>query len=139
MLFLANFEQLKQSSHKSRLMDSKRQLKVSRLIQKELSQLFLTELRELTGGQMTTISYVKVTPDLREVKVYVSFMLAPNYQEIIKKINDSIGLVRGVLGKKLAKSMRVIPTLEFFYDDTFEYTDKMNDLLDGLDIPKKED
>lgn len=120
-------------------MDSKRQLKVSRLIQKELSQLFLTELRELTGGQMITISYVKVTPDLREVKVYVSFMLAPNYQEIIKKINDSIGLVRGSLGKKLAKSMRVIPTLEFFYDDTFDYTDKMNDLLDGLDIPKKED
>ena len=117
-------------------MESKRQLKVSRLIQKELSQLFLTELRDLTGGQMITISYVKVSPDLREVKVYVSFMLATNYKEIINNINQSIGLVRGVLGKKLAKSMRVIPTLEFFYDDTFDYTDKMNNLLDGLDIPK---
>ncbi len=120
-------------------MDSKRQLKVSRLIQKELSQLFLSELRDLTGGQMITISYVKVTPDLREVKVYVSFMLSPNHEAIIKNINNSIGLVRGVIGKKLAKSMRVIPSFEFFYDDTFDYTDKMNNLLDGLDIPKDEE
>ena len=119
-------------------MDSKRQLKVSRLIQKELSQLFLSELNELTSGQMITISYVKSTPDLREVKVYVSFMLAPNYEEIIRNINNNIAKVRGSLGKKLAKSMRVIPTLEFFYDDTFDYTDKMNNLLDDLNIPKDE-
>ena len=45
----------------------------------------------------------------------------------------------GLLVKNLGKSMRVIPTLEFFYDDTFDYSDEMNDLINGLNIPKKDD
>ena len=102
-------------------MDSKRQLKVSRLIQKELSQLFITDLKELTGGNMVTVSYVKVTPDLREVRVYLSFMLNKNYEPIIQNLNDNTSKVRGAIGKNLGKSMRVIPTFEFFYDDTFDY------------------
>ena len=117
-------------------MESKRQLKVSRLIQKELSQLFITDLKALTEGNMVTVSYVKVTPDLREVRVYLSFMLNKNHEPLIKHLNDNTSKVRGAIGKRLGKSMRVIPTFSFFYDDTFDYTDQMNNLLDSLDIPE---
>ena len=120
-------------------MDSKRQLKVARLIQKELSQLFITTLRELVLGEMVTVSYVKVTPDLREAKVYLSFMLKKDYQPLIDNLNHHLSKVRGAIGKNLGKSMRVVPSFEFYYDDTFDYTDEMNTLLDGLDIPKKDE
>ena len=120
-------------------MDSKRQLKVARLIQKELSQLFITSLRELVLGEMVTVSYVKMTPDLREVRVYLSFMLKKDYKPLLDNLNNNISKVRGAIGKSLGKSMRVVPSFEFYYDDTFDYTDEMNALLDGLDIPKKDD
>jgi len=120
-------------------MDSKRQLKVARLIQKELSQLFSTTLQELAGGEMVTVSYVKMTPDLREARVYLSFMLKKDYKSLIENINNHVSKIRGAIGKNLGKSMRVVPSFEFYYDDTFDYTDEMNTLLDGLDIPKKED
>lgn len=120
-------------------MDSKRQLKVSRLIQKELSQLFITSLRELVLGEMVTVSYVKVTPDLREARIYLSFMLKKDYQPLLDNLNRNLSKVRGAIGKSLGKSMRVIPSFEFYYDDTFDYTDEMNHLIDGLNIPKKED
>ena len=71
-------------------MDSKRQLKVARLIQKELSQLFITDLRDMVNGEMATVSYVKVTPDLREVRVYLSFMLKKDYQGIIDNLNHNV-------------------------------------------------
>lgn len=120
-------------------MDSKRQLKVARLIQKELSQLFITDLRDMVNGEMATVSYVKVTPDLREVRVYLSFMLKKDYQGIIDNLNHNVSKLRGVVGKKLGKSMRVVPTFQFYYDETFDYTDEMNDLLGSLNIPKKDD
>tara|TARA_B100000809_G_scaffold28195_1_gene24474 strand:+ start:1576 stop:1947 length:372 start_codon:yes stop_codon:yes gene_type:complete len=120
-------------------MDSKRQLKVARLIQKELSQLFITNLRELVLGEMVTVSYVKVTPDLREARVYLSFMLKKDYQPLMDNLNNHVSKVRGAIGNNLGKSMRVVPSFEFYYDDTFDYTDEMNALLEGLDIPKKED
>ena len=120
-------------------MDSKRQLKVSRLIQKELSQLFVTSLRELVYGEMVTVSYVKITPDLREARVYLSFMLKKDYQPLMVNLNQHVSKIRGAIGKNLGKSMRVVPSFEFYYDDTFDYTDEMNALLDGLDIPKKDE
>jgi ribosome-binding factor A len=120
-------------------MDSKRQLKVARLIQKELSQLFITNLRELVLGEMVTVSYVKVTPDLREARVYLSFMLKKDYQPLMDNLNNHVSKVRGAIGKNLGNSMRVVPSFEFYYDDTFDYTDEMNALLEGLDIPKKDE
>ena len=81
-------------------MDSKRQLKVSRLIQKELSQLFITNLREIVNGEMVTVSYVKVTPDLREARIFLSFMLKKDYQGLMDNLNHNVSKVRGALGKK---------------------------------------
>ena len=66
-------------------------------------------------------------------------MLNKNYQPLVDSLNDNTSKIRGVIGKKLGKSMRVIPTFEFFYDDTFDYTDEMNNLLDSLNIPKEND
>jgi ribosome-binding factor A len=119
-------------------MDSKRQLKVSKLIQKELSQLFITDLKELTGGHMITVSFVKVTPDLREAKVYLSFMLNKNYAPLLSQLNENVSKIRGAIGRNLGKSMRVVPSFEFYYDDTFDYTDEMNTLLDSLNIPNED-
>ncbi len=141
--FLSNFvfqsPKIKLKFTYNNVMDSKRQLKVARLIQKEMSQLFITNLRELVSGEMVTVSYVKVTPDLREARIYLSFMLKKDYKPLMDNLNKNISKVRGALGRNLGKSMRVIPSLEFYYDDTFDYTDEMNALLEKLDIPKKDD
>ena len=141
--FLINFAfqtpKIKLKFTYNNVMDSKRQLKVARLIQKEMSQLFISNLRELVQGEMVTVSYVKMTPDLREARIYLSFMLKKDYQPLMDNLNANLSKVRGALGRNLGKSMRVIPSIEFYYDDTFDYTDKMNAILDDLNIPKKDD
>ena len=58
-------------------MDSTRQLKVARLIQKELGEIFLRETRILFGNALITVTQVRVSPDLGVAKVYVSLFNVP--------------------------------------------------------------
>jgi len=119
-------------------MESKRQQKYSKLIQKELGEIFQREGKHLVGNSMVTITRVLVSPDLGVAKIYLSFLLANN-KELFEKINDSKKEIRRHLGIRIGKSVRIIPELAFFLDESSAYAQHMDKVISALDIPDADD
>lgn len=110
-------------------MDSVRQNKVSRLIQKELSTLFQQECKEYCVGAMLSITSVRVSPDLSYAKIYVSIFPSAATQKTMESLDNYNKNIRFLLGKKVGKQLRIIPELRFFIDDSLDYIDKIDNLL----------
>lgn len=109
---------------------STRQNKISRLIQREMADLLLHFNRDRFHGKLISVTIVRVTKDLSIARVYLSIFPSEFGNEILKEIRLSSKVFRGDLGRKLAKSLRVIPDLEFFIDDSLDYIDNIEKLLD---------
>lgn len=116
-------------------MDSKRQQKVARQIQKDLSEIFQKDLRSQFDGAFVTITEVRVTPDLSVARVYLSVMLAKNNNWLLEEIREKTKHIRGLLGQRVRHQLRIVPDLQFFLDETAEYAAKMDDLISRLNIP----
>ena len=110
-------------------MDSIRQNKVSKLIQKDLSEMFQSECREYTQGAMLSITKVRVSSDLSYAKIYISIFPSGKSEEVMSALDKHNKNIRFILGKKVGKQMRVIPELRFFVDDSLDYIDKIDNLL----------
>jgi len=112
-----------------------RQQKFSRLIQKELSDVFQRDKRGILENAFITIADVRVSPDLGVAKIYISMMLVKDKKEILDKINKRKKEIRKALGDKIAKQVRVIPELIFYIDDVEEEAHRMDKVLGDLHIP----
>jgi ribosome-binding factor A len=112
-----------------------RQQKFSRLIQKELSDVFLRDRRGVLENAFITITEVRMSPDLSVAKIYLSMMLAKDKKAILDKILKRKGEIRKALGDKIAKQVRIIPELVFFIDEVEENAQKMDALIGNLNIP----
>jgi ribosome-binding factor A len=116
-------------------MESKRQQKFSRLIQKELADIFQREVPHLFGGAFISVSTVRVSPDLGQARTYLSVMLAPNPQELLLEIRLNTKTIRHHLAQRIKSQVRVIPELSFYLDDSAEYAANMDKIFSGLEIP----
>lgn len=116
-------------------MDSVRQQKYAKLIQKELGELFQREGRNWYGPHFVTVTGVKITPDLALARVHLSVFKAPKPLEILKSLKKHKAEVRLQLGRRIGKQARIIPELEFFIDDSLDYADKMDAIFKNLHIP----
>jgi len=110
-------------------MDSTRQKKIGRLIQKDMSEMFQREVKEVTAGALVSVTVVRVTPDLGIARVYLSIFPTDRKQEVYEKIKEHASQIRFALGKRAGKQLRVIPELEFFIDDSLDYIDNIDRLL----------
>ena len=110
-------------------MESTRQKKVARLVQKELGNYFQRESSILTPGRILTVTVVRVSPDLSLAKVYLSIFPSDNIIEILQTILDNRKNIRHELGKRIRHQLRIVPELAFFIDDTLDYVDNIEDLL----------
>jgi len=110
-------------------MDSQRQLKVSRLLQKELGEIFQRETRILFGNALITVTQVRVSPDLSIAKVYVSLFNVPDTTVLLKLIQVNTKEIRIKLSNRVKKQVRIIPNLVFFLDDSLDYAMKIDELL----------
>ena len=108
---------------------STRQNKISRLIQKELAGIFLIDLRSEFSGILISVTEVRITSDLSLARCYLSIYPPEKSANNIKHIQQMSRSIRGVLGKKIAKQIRIIPELEFFIDDSLNYLEKIDRLL----------
>src|SRR6218665_513737 len=122
-------------------MSSTRQLKYSKLIQKELSEIFQRDKKGVLDNTFITLADVRMSPDLGVAKVYISMMLAKDKQKTLDNINKHKSEIRKALGDRIGKQVRVIPELIFYIDEVEENAQRMDDLIKGLHIPpaKKED
>ena len=119
-------------------MESKRQQKFARQIQKDLGEIFQKEMRSNFGEAFITVTDVKVSPDLGIARAYLSFLLVDNKQALLTQIQEKTKAIRQILANKIRNQVRVIPELQFFIDDTSEYAAKMDALFAGLVIPPAE-
>lgn len=116
-------------------MDSKRQQKFARLIQKDLGDIFQKETRDLFEGAFITVTEVKVSPDLGIARVYLSFMLAKNKTLLLEAIQDQVKTIRQRLATRIRHQVRVIPELHFYLDETADYAARMDEIISNLHIP----
>ena len=112
-----------------------RQQKFSRLIQKELSDIFQRDQRGFLGQEFITIVDVRMSPDLGLARVYISMMLAKDKQVVLNKLDLHKKEIRKALGDRIRNQARIIPELAFFIDEVEENAQRMGDLLKNLHIP----
>lgn len=110
-------------------MESTRQLKVSRLLQKELAEIFRKEAADKFDRAFITVTIVRVAPDLSTAKVYLSMFAVKDKDALLKKIREKGWEIRKMLGTVIGKQVRVIPDLEFYIDDSLDYAEKIDQLL----------
>lgn len=116
-------------------MESKRQQKVARQLQKDLSEIFQREVPHLFNGAFITVTSVRVSPDLSVARVYLSFLATKNKEMLLASIREHSRTIRQHLGDRVRHQLRIVPELNYFIDDTAEYAEKMDKLFAGLDIP----
>jgi ribosome-binding factor A len=113
-------------------MVSRRQEKFSRLIQKELGYIFLTIGKKHFGNAMISVTRVVASPDFGYVKVYLNFLNVKDPEQMMELVHRHTKDIRWALGNQLKNSVRKIPELSFFYDDTLDYVEKMEDVFKQL-------
>ncbi len=109
-------------------MDSTRQNKVARLLQKELSQIFQRLGNEL-GGKLFTVTVVRISPDLSVARVYLSIFPKNKDEDPLEAVNGHNSHIRYELGRKVRNQLRIVPELSFFIDDSLDYIDNIDNLL----------
>lgn len=112
--------------------EGKRQKQVAIEIAKELNDIFLKMGLTMYEGGMISISSVKITPDLYEARIYLSFFQVKDAEAALKKFESLTGEIRGALGKRMRHQLRIIPQLTFYQDDTLDYVFKIEKLLDDI-------
>jgi len=110
-------------------MDSIRQNKVARLIQKELATYFTVESRNMFAGRMITVTVVRVSPDLSLAKVYLSVYPHNKDEDFVAQITQHSRTIRTMLGQHIRHQVRVIPELAFYLDDSMDYFEHIDKLL----------
>ena len=109
-------------------MEGKRQAKIARLIQKELSEIFLLQTKAMPGI-LVSVSTVRISPDMSIARVYLSVFPSEKAEEMVKNINDNMKSIRYELGTRVRYQLRIIPELKFFVDDSLDYIEKIDSLL----------
>ena len=109
-------------------METTRQQKISRLIQKELSDIFLLQTKQM-NGILITVSTVRVSPDLGLAKAYLSIFPSEKGKELLENIKTNVKAIRYDLGQRVGKQLRVIPELAFYIDDSLDYLENIDRLL----------
>ena len=109
-------------------METTRQHKISRLLQKELSEIFLLQTKAMPGV-LVSVSAVRISPDMSIARVYLSVFPSEKAEEIVKNVNDNMKTIRYELGTRVRHQLRIIPELKFFVDDSLDYIEKIDSLL----------
>ncbi len=108
---------------------STRQLKVGREIQKDLAEIIRAKGMATFGGALVTVSEVRVSPDLSVAKVFVSVFPSEKQGPVMQLLEENKKVLRGELGHRVAKQLRIVPELNFLLDTTLDYAQHIDELL----------
>jgi len=110
-------------------METKRQKKVSKLIQKELSVIFQKETHQFLGNILVTVTGVRISPDLSVAKAYLSIFPVEKPKDALSILNENKKMFRTLLGNSCRHQLRIVPELIFYLDDSAEYAEEIDRLL----------
>ena len=109
-------------------METTRQNKVARLIQKELSDMFQKETQAMKGT-LVSVSACRISPDMSVCRAYLSVFPSEKSEEIVANVNQNMKTIRYELGRRVRTQLRIIPELKFFVDDSLDYVENIDRLL----------
>ena len=109
-------------------METTRQQRISRQIQKDLSEIFQSQTRGLQGV-LVSVTNVRISPDLSVCRVYLSVFPSERAAEVLENITKNAASVRFELGRRVRHQLRIVPELKFFLDDSLDYIDHIDELL----------
>lgn len=108
--------------------------RINEELRKELSNIISYELKNPEATGMISVTKVKITPDFKYAKVYVSILNSKSNTRTLEALKKSSGFIRSQIARKI--NLRVTPELVFEIDDSFEYGSKIDKIIEDL---KKEE
>lgn len=109
--------------------------KINEELKRELSAIINYELKDPKITGIVTITSVKITPDLRYAKAYISILNSKNNEETLRGLKNASGFLRSEIAKKI--NLRVTPEIVFAIDSSIEYGSKIDSILRDLKKEKK--
>src|SRR5690242_19586075 len=119
--------------------EGKRQKQIAGLLNEEMNLIFQRLGLNMIDGGMVSISSVKITPDLLEARIYLSFFQVKDIEVALKKIEDRHHDIKRELAARVRHQLRSIPVLKFFKDDTLDHVFKMEELFKKISEEKPGD
>ena len=110
-------------------MESTRQAKMARQIQKDVAEILLKEAAPLVRGVMASVTTVRVSPDLNYAKIYFSIFPFDKNAEVMEALEKNNWFIRRELGRRIRNQLKIVPELQFFLDDSLEYIANIDSLL----------
>lgn len=111
------------------MIEGKRQKQVAAVLEKELNEIFQRLGLSMLNGGMISIASVKITPDLFDARIYLSFFKVSDPIATLKSIQEKSWEIKKELTARVRHQLRSMPQLSFFIDDTLDYVDKMEQLF----------
>lgn len=109
-------------------MEGTRLSKIERLIQKELGDIFQKQTQAMPGT-LISVSVVRVSPDLSVAKAYLSIFPSEKSKDLLEAVRANTKAIRYDLGQRIRLQVRKIPELSFFIDDSLDYIERIDQLL----------
>ena len=108
---------------------STRQLKVASQIKRDMAEIIRSKGMAAFDGALVSVSGVKISPDLSQAKIYVSIFPSSKSETVMEIIGDQTRALRGELGRRVGKQLRIVPELQFYLDDSLDYAEHIDELL----------
>ena len=109
--------------------ESTRQLKVAKEIQKVMAEIIRSKGMAAFGGALVSVSGVKISPDLSVAKIYVSIFPSDKAEAVMDVLQENGKTLRGELGNKVGKQLRIVPEIVFYLDSSLDYVEHIEELL----------
>ncbi len=109
-------------------MESNRQIKVAKQIQKDLAEIFRLKA-SVFSGNLISVTAVKMTADLSIASVHLSIFPATDKMKVLNDIKADTKAIRFDLGKRVRNQLRKIPELNFYLDNSLDQAERITELL----------
>lgn len=98
-------------------------------MQRDMAEIIRQKGMAFFQGALVSVSGVKISPDLSVAKVYVSIFPSSKADAVMNTLEENARALRGELGAKVAKQLRIVPEIAFFQDSSLDYVEHIEELL----------
>jgi ribosome-binding factor A len=111
----------------------RRQERVAELIKQTMARIFQQQGKAAFGNSFITVTTVRMSPDVGYAFIYLSVLQEADPQALIEQIRENKGALRKALGDQIRDQLKKVPELYFYYDDTMDYVERMEEVFKQID------
>ena len=104
--------------------------RLGNVLHREISQILMTEIKD-QDLKFVTITKVDLSSDLSYAKVYFTCLDNDKKEKVLKDINNASRFIRSELMRRKIE-IRNMPELTFVYDDSIEYGNKIESIIEKI-------